>query len=106
MSGVMLIMCTFNELRCKEVINIRDGRKLGYVDDAELETVGGNIISLIIPGPGKFFGLFGRGEAYVVAWKDIEKIGDDIILVNCASSFQSGQKKSSGGFFSSLFNKR
>lgn len=41
MSGVMKIMCTFNELRCKEVINIKDGRKLGYVDDAELETVGG-----------------------------------------------------------------
>lgn len=74
--------CRFTDLRCKEVINICDGCRLGYVGDVECELPEGRMTALIVPGPLRFFGLFGRGEEYRVAWESIRQIGDDIILID------------------------
>lgn len=71
--------------RCKEVINVCDGCRLGYICDLELDTNCGKILAVIIPGPCRFFGLFGREEDYVVPWSCIRCIGEDIILVDAAS---------------------
>ena len=38
--------------------------------------------ALIVPGPFRFFGLFGRGEEYYIPWDCIRQVGDDIILVD------------------------
>lgn len=54
--------CRFTDLRCKEVINICDGCRLGYVGDVECQLPEGQMTALIVPGPFRFFGLFGRGE--------------------------------------------
>ena len=70
------------DLRCKEVINICDGCRLGYVGDVEITVPEGKVVALIVPGPYRFFGLFGRGEEYYIPWDCIKQIGDDIILVN------------------------
>lgn len=70
--------------RCKEVINVCDGCRLGYVSDLEIDTCCGKILSIIIPGPGRFCGLLGREEDYVVPWSCIRCIGEDIILVDAA----------------------
>lgn len=75
------MQCRISDLRCKEVINICDGCRLGFVNDVELNTVTGQVIAIVIPGPCRFFGLFGRGEDYVVNWNCITRIGEDIILV-------------------------
>ena len=40
----------FTDLRCKEIINISDGCRLGYVIDVELELSSGRILALIAPG--------------------------------------------------------
>lgn len=72
----------FSELRCKEVINITDGRRMGYVTDLELEQDSGCIVSLSVPCPGRFFGLFGGRGIYVIPWHSIRRIGDDLILVD------------------------
>ncbi len=74
--------CRFTDLRCKEVININDGCRLGYVGDAELRLPEGEITAIIVPGPARFFGLFGRGEEYCIPWNCIKRIGDDIILID------------------------
>ena len=70
------------DLRCKEVINICDGCRLGYVDDVELRVPEGQVIAVIVYGPCRFFGLFGRGEEYYIPWECIQRVGDDIILVD------------------------
>jgi YlmC/YmxH family sporulation protein len=70
------------ELRCKEVINICDGCRLGYVGDVEVLMPEGRVAALIVPGPCRFFGLFGRGEEYYIPWECIKQIGDDIILID------------------------
>ena len=71
----------FSELRCKEVINIHDGCRLGYVGDLECRIPEGEIVAIIVPGPLRFFGLFGRGEEYYIPWRCIKRIGDDVILI-------------------------
>ncbi len=70
-----------SELKCREVINICDGCRIGYVSDLELDCTGGNVIALIVPGRAKFFGLLGREDDYVIPWGCIRRMGEDIILV-------------------------
>ena len=72
--------CCINDLRDKEVINICDGRKLGCVDDVEVDINNGRLVSIIVPCDGKLFG-FGKSKSLVICWDSIEKIGDDTILV-------------------------
>ena len=74
--------CLFSELRCKEVIDLHSGQRLGYVCDAEYEPCEGRILALIVPGQGRAGGLLGREYYYVITWSSISRIGDDIILVD------------------------
>jgi len=84
------MICTFSDLRDKEVVNVRDGKRLGYVCDAEIDCGSGRICALLIPGPSKFLG-FVKGPMIRVPWERIERIGDDIILV-CADTVKSETK--------------
>ena len=72
----------FSELRCKEVINVTDGCRLGYLDDLEIETETGRVLAIIVPGPGKLFGLLPGSHNFVIPWDCIRRIGGDIILVD------------------------
>lgn len=69
------------DLRQKEVINIVDGKRLGYVYDIEMNLKDGRVDSIIVPGDSRFFGIFGKNNDYIIPWEDIKKIGMDIILV-------------------------
>jgi len=74
--------CRFSDLRCREVINISTGTRLGYVGDALVDLKDGRIVALIVPGPARFLGLFGREDDYILPWPCITRIGPDIILVD------------------------
>ena len=47
----------------------------------EFDEKTGCITHLIIPGPGCLCGIFGREKEFVIPFKDICQVGDDIILV-------------------------
>lgn len=70
-----------SELRCREVINVCDGCRLGFVEDLELDCTGGNVVALVVPGRMKLFGLLGREDDFVIPWQCIRRLGFDIILV-------------------------
>ncbi|GHU37104.1 hypothetical protein FACS1894105_08580 [Clostridia bacterium] len=72
--------CCINDLKDKEVINIYDGRKIGFVDDVEVDIISGKLCAIVVPIDGKLFGLF-KQKNLVIMWECIEKIGDDTILV-------------------------
>ncbi|GAB7387649.1 YlmC/YmxH family sporulation protein [Bacillaceae bacterium] len=74
-------MVKISEMQTKDVVNVLDGRKLGQINDLELDLRHGRIEAIIVPGPGKFFGLFGGGNDIVIPWKNIVKIGKDVVLV-------------------------
>ena len=75
--------CRITDLRDKDVICIRDGTNLGNVCDVEVDTCSGKLVSIVVFGRLKLFGLLGREEDFVVQWDQIEVIGEDAILVNC-----------------------
>ena len=74
-------ICRVYDLGCREVINLRDGARLGYVGDVEVDIETGSVRSIVIPGRLRLFGLLGREEDKVIPWTAIEKIGSDLILV-------------------------
>lgn len=69
------------DFKHKEVVNVSDGKRLGYVQDvcADLET--GTITSIIVPGSNKMLNLFSSSNDIVIPWQNIKCIGEDIILV-------------------------
>ena len=77
------MICRFEDLRCKEIINVKTGCKLGYPDDIEFDTCTAKICKLVVYGKAKFFGLFGREDDFYIPWCDIEVIGQDTILFTC-----------------------
>lgn len=74
--------CRLADLRCKEVISIKDGTRIGYVNDVEVDIKCARIIAIIIYGRLKCFGLFGRADDIIIKWENLEVIGDDTILVD------------------------
>lgn len=76
-------MISTEELKNKEVINIYDGRSMGYVSDIEINLEEGKIEGIIIPTGKSFLNIFGRNEDdYIIRWEHIKTIGDDVILVD------------------------
>ena len=70
------------DFKHKEVINITDARRLGYVQDvcADLET--GTITAIIVPGgTNKLINFFSSNNDIIIKWENIKAIGDDLILV-------------------------
>ena len=47
--------CRVTEMRCKEVINVKDGQRLGFISDVEVEIPEGRVCSIIVPGPCRFW---------------------------------------------------
>lgn len=72
---------SFLELRCKEVVNIVDGKKLGHIIDIVFELASGQICGLVVPGNKSFWTTFKGGGEIFVPYSQIVKIGDDTILV-------------------------
>ena len=78
--------CRIAELRCKEVINVKDGARLGFVSDVAIETESGRVVAITVPGKAGI-SLFGSSaNDYVIPWDAICRIGDDIILVELPES--------------------
>ena len=75
-------MSKFTDLHCKEVICIHDGRRLGFISDAKIELPEGKICAIIVPGPCRYFGLWGRRDDFIIPWNCIKRIGPDIVLVD------------------------
>ena len=69
------------DFKHKEVINIKDGKRLGFVQDVCAELGTGNITSIIVPGKNKFINIFSNGSEITIPWENIKCIGEDIILV-------------------------
>ncbi len=79
----------FSDFRQKEVIDITSGERLGFVSDVEFSEGDGALAGILLPGAGRFFGLLASRDSLFVPWENIEKIGDDIVLVRLSSvSFQ------------------
>ena len=70
-----------SDFKYKDVINIKDGNCLGAICDVEIESEKAEVIAVVVRGRFRFFGLFGKGEEFVIAWDQVKVIGEDAVLV-------------------------
>lgn len=70
-----------SELQAKDVVNVSDGRKLGQIYDLDLDLRQGTIKAIVVPAETKLFGWLSSGQEWVIPWRQIVKIGSDVILV-------------------------
>ena len=70
------------DFKKKEVINIKDAKRLGFVQDVCADLESGKITSIIVPGGNKIMNMFSNENDIVIEWKNIKCIGDEIILVD------------------------
>lgn len=69
---------SYNELRCKEVVNVLNGARMGHVIDMIIDRNGKDVLGVVVPGTRK---LFRANEDIFVPWNNIDKIGNDVILI-------------------------
>lgn len=71
---------SFLELRCKEVVNVVDGRKLGHICDVIFNLENGCLGGVVVPGQKS--GFFGKGGTELfIPLAQIVKVGQDAVLV-------------------------
>lgn len=70
------------DFKHKEVININNGQRLGYVQDVTADFKSGTIKEIIVPGNNKLLNLFSTANEITIPWNSIKTIGEDIILVD------------------------
>lgn len=75
-------MLKLSDIKEKEIININNGERMGYVYDFELDIEKGKIVAIVMSGTSKVLGLFGKNDDIIIDWRSIVKIGTDTILVD------------------------
>ena len=75
------MLYSFAEFRSKEVIDVGNGEKLGYVDDLEFDAQSAAVAAFVIRGRERLFGLLGREQDLMIPFRQIQLIGTDTILV-------------------------
>ena len=70
-----------SDMQNKDIISVKNGRKIGHIIDAEINNEG-NIIYLVIEPKRNLRKILGSSQETKISFKDISKIGEDVILVN------------------------
>lgn len=71
-----------SDLQNKDIVNVNDGKNIGSIIDVKINEDDGSIISLVIEPNRNFFSFLNKGTDTEIYWKNITKIGEDVILVN------------------------
>ena len=69
-----------SEIQNKDVINLNSGMKVGNIIDIKINSETGKIESLILEKK-KFSSIFNSNDEIEIYWTQINKIGEDVILV-------------------------
>ena len=75
-------MARLSSFSKKEVVNIRDGRRLGFLSDAEVDLVSGELEAIVIAVSSKNIAAGSNCNELTVPFSKIKKFGEDVILVN------------------------
>lgn len=71
-----------SDLQNKDVVNMIDGKVIGKIIDV-LITSDGIMTGLIVEKYKFFISMFSTHDEIEIKWNQINKIGSDVILVNC-----------------------
>ena len=71
-----------SDLRDRELIDLADGSRFGFVKDVEVDWEQGKVLALVVPGRLRWLGLLGREEDIIVPVEAVRRFGEDLILVD------------------------
>lgn len=73
-----------SELIGKEIINVSDGLRLSFVRECDLvfDERDGRLHSILLPPKNSFGTFFNANKGISVPWKNIKKIGEELIIVD------------------------
>ena len=69
------------DLKQREVINIVNAERLGYIYDVDIDFETGKITSVIVPGRRNIFSFFSKRNDYIIPWDKIITVGRELVLV-------------------------
>lgn len=70
-----------SDLQHKDVVNMIDGKLVGNIIDVSINALSGSMEKLIVEKSKFFVSLFSNKNEIEIKWEQIEKIGEDVILV-------------------------
>ncbi len=70
-----------SDLQHKDVVNMKDGKLVGNIIDVSINALNGSMEKLIVEKSKFFVSLFSNKNEIEIRWEQIEKIGEDVILV-------------------------
>lgn len=70
-----------SDLQSKDIVNMLDGRNIGNIIDVKIDERTGAIIALVVEPSKKMLSFMSRDADTEIAWQNIERIGEDVILV-------------------------
>ncbi len=72
---------SFQELKCKQVVNTVDGKCLGHITDIVFDVVTASALGFVVPQSSGFWGMFKGNKDLFIPFNCVCKIGVDVILV-------------------------
>ena len=75
------MVCTLEELRSKDVINVVNGENLGRIDDLQMNAQTASVTALILYGRPRLWWIFGPMDNCIIDFRQIRLVGKDVILV-------------------------
>ncbi len=79
----------YTELTKKEVVNVCDGKMMGFISDMLICASEGRILNFSVRPECGFFPPKKKNDI-VITWENIERIGEDAILVKINPLIYSG----------------
>ena len=71
-----------SELQKKDIINIKDGKKVGKIIDVEFDVNNGYMIHFVIEKAHILRNMFTTNDDVYVKFSQIKKMGEDVILID------------------------
>ena len=71
-----------SELQRKDIINIKDGKKVGRIIDVKFDPSNGYMIKFVIERTHFVRNLLSTNENLSIKFTQIKKLGEDVILID------------------------
>ncbi len=71
-----------SEMQKKDIVNIRDGKRVGRIIDVEFDPSNGYMIHFIIEKTKFVRNVFSFSEDLNIKFSQIKKLGEDVILID------------------------
>lgn len=81
-----------SDMQVKEIVSVVDGRKLGKIVDVNVDSINGKINFFVCEQRRLFKRLFGSNSEVKFTFEDIDKIGEDVILIKLWYNCQRGME--------------